>query len=114
MRNTWLIIRREYLERVRTRSFVVLTLLFPGIMTVLMALPAKLANLGNSNEHIVLVTSTPEFGATLRQELLAARKLSGGNGPGAQSQGQYLVDVDSRATEAERSAVRVRSTALYG
>ena len=31
MRNTWLIIKREYLERVRTRSFMVLTLLLPAI-----------------------------------------------------------------------------------
>jgi len=29
MRNIWLIIKREYLERVRTTSFVVLTLLAP-------------------------------------------------------------------------------------
>ena len=101
MRNTWLIIQREYLERVRTRSFVVLTLLFPGIMTVLMMLPAKLANLGNGKEHIVLVTSRPEFGAVIRQQLIAARG-TGGN----QAQGQYIVDVESTATEAERSALQ--------
>lgn len=104
MRNTLLIIQREYLERVRTRSFVVLTLLFPGIMTVLMALPAKLANLGNSNEHIVLVTSTPEFGAIVRRQLIAAH---GAGGPSENpAQGQYVVDVDLTATEAERSTLQ--------
>jgi ABC-2 type transport system permease protein len=105
MRNTWLIIQREYLERVRTRSFIVLTLLFPGIMTVLMMLPAKLANLGNSNEHIVLVTSTPEFGEVVRQELLSARR-GAGNGSESPAQGQYVVDVESTATEAQRSALQ--------
>jgi ABC-2 type transport system permease protein len=71
MRNTWLIIRREYLERVRTRSFVVLTLLLPAIMTGVMILPAKLATL-EKKPRIVVVTSTPQFGETVRQGLLSA------------------------------------------
>jgi len=57
MRNIWLIIKREYLERVRTTSFVVLTLLAPAIMTVVMILPAKLATMGEKTQHIVVVTS---------------------------------------------------------
>ncbi len=72
LRNTWLIIRREYLERVRTRSFIVLTLLAPAIMTVLMLLPAKLATMGEKAKHIVVVTSTPQFGEIVRQGLLSA------------------------------------------
>jgi len=60
MRNTWLIIKREYMERVRTTSFVVLTLLAPAIMTVLMVLPAKLATMGERVQHVVVVTSTPQ------------------------------------------------------
>ena len=67
MRNLWLIIKREYLERVRTRSFLILTLLLPGIMTVVMILPAKLATMGEKAQHMVVVTSTPQFGEMVRQ-----------------------------------------------
>ena len=42
MRNTWLVIKREYLERVRQRSFIVLTLLLPAIMIGAFVIPAKL------------------------------------------------------------------------
>src|SRR5215831_12150699 len=71
MRNTWIILKREYLERVRTRTFLVLTLLAPAIMTALMILPVKLATLGQNPEHIVIVASTQQFGDTVRQQLLA-------------------------------------------
>ena len=30
MRNLWTLVRREYLERVRSRSFVIFTLLMPA------------------------------------------------------------------------------------
>ena len=69
MRNTWIILKREYLERVRTRSFLVLTLLLPAIMTVLMSLPAKLAMMGEKQQHIVIVTSNPQFGEAVRHRL---------------------------------------------
>jgi len=72
MRNIWLIIKREYLERVRTTSFVVLTLLAPAIMTVVMILPAKLATMGEKTQHIVVVTSTPQFGEMVREQLSSA------------------------------------------
>ncbi|HLB92078.1 MAG TPA: hypothetical protein VJK27_07045, partial [Terriglobales bacterium] len=77
MRNSWLILQREYMERVRTTSFVVLTLLAPAIMTALMILPAKLATMGDKAQHIVVVTSTPQFGEMVRQRLLSANSASG-------------------------------------
>jgi ABC-2 type transport system permease protein len=40
MRNTWLIIRREYLERVRQRSFLVFTLLLPAIIVGAFVIPS--------------------------------------------------------------------------
>ena len=71
MHNIWLIIQREYLERVRTRAFIVLTLLIPAIMTAVMVLPAKLATGGQKSQHIVLVTSNVKFGQAVRQQLLS-------------------------------------------
>src|SRR5580692_109552 len=123
MRNLWLIIKREYLERVRTRSFLILTLLLPGIMTVVMILPAKLATMGDKAQHIVVVTSTPQFGETVRQHFLAAltaaeedddedkpdaNSAANTNGKAATKKPEqdYVVDVDANATEAERAALR--------
>ncbi|MGA7967699.1 MAG: hypothetical protein WB983_03635, partial [Terriglobales bacterium] len=124
MRNTWLIIKREYLERVRTKSFLVLTLLAPAIMTALMVLPAKLATMGDKIQHIVVVTSTPQFGEMVRRELLSpslADKDDDENNPQSNAakpavENQYLIDVDSNPTEAERASLRdkVNSQAIDG
>jgi ABC-2 type transport system permease protein len=126
MRNIWLIIRREYLERVRTRSFLVLTLLVPGIMTVVMILPAKLATMGDKAQHLVVVTSTPQFGEMFRQRFLSASKeTDNDNDDEAESQTNtakqtqepdYIIEVDSNPTEAERAVLRdkVTSQAIDG
>ncbi len=125
MRNTWRIIQREYLERVRTKSFLVLTLLAPAIMTALMVLPAKLATMGENVQHIVVVTSTPQFGELVRQGLLSPESATGGgdNGdsgsqslPAKLAQKPYRIDVDPNPTDAQRAVLRdkVNSKAIDG
>jgi ABC-2 type transport system permease protein len=113
MRNTWTIIQREYIERVRTRTFLILTLLLPAIMTVLMVLPTKLATMGAKAQHIVLVTSTQQFGDELKQQLLAVpphmsdeEEAAGENNSKPKPEDQYDVDVDANPSEAERAALR--------
>jgi len=113
MRNIWIIMKREYVERVRTRAFLVLTLLLPGIMTVLMALPAKLATVGQKAQHIVIVASTQQFGETVRQQLLAGsvgddddETAGAENNARQKSEDQYVIDVDANPTEAERAVLR--------
>ena len=114
MRNIWLILKREYLERVRTRSFLVLTLLAPAIMTVLMILPAKLVTMGEKAQHVVIVASTQQFGDAVRQQLLAApivdEEEEGENPDNAKKkpEDQYIIDVDVNPTEAERAVLRDR------
>jgi len=120
----WLIIRREYLERVRKRSFLVLTLLLPGIMTVVMLLPAKLINMGEKVQHLVVVTSTPQFGEMVRQRLLSAstdaneddEANSETNAAKQKPEQEYNIDVDPNPTEAERAVLRdkVTSQAIDG
>jgi ABC-2 type transport system permease protein len=122
MHNIWLIVQREYLERVRTRSFIVLTLLIPAIMTVMMVLPAKLATVGQKAQHIVLVTSSQHFGEIVRQQLLSAATASDQNQPGSGkvarrgTEQQDIIDVDPNPTESERAALRgkVASGAIDG
>jgi len=110
MRNTWLIIKREYLQRVRTRSFLVLTVLAPAIMTVLMAAPAKFASMGQKPQRVVLVTSTEQFGELVRQQLLAnpiaSEDEDGGDGAKQKPEDQYLIDIDTSPTEAEKTALQ--------
>jgi len=123
MRNIWIIMKREYVERVRTRAFLVLTLLLPGIMTVLMALPAKLATVGQKAQHIVIVASTQQFGETVRQQLLAGsvgddddETAGAENNARQKPDDQYVIDVDVNPTEAERAVLRdkVSSRAIDG
>lgn len=124
MRNIWLIIRREYLERVRTRSFLILTLLLPGIMTVLMMLPAKLATMTDKAQHLVVVTSSPQFGEMVRQRFLSDRSNSDDededssqtNASKTKPEQDYEIDIASNPTEAERAALRdkVTSKAIDG
>lgn len=68
----YLVVRREYLERVRTRSFIITTLLFPLIMMAMMCVPVliavfsqpekqTIAVVDNSGEIAPLLRSTPEL-----------------------------------------------------
>src|SRR5579864_9551808 len=103
MRNVWLIIRREYMERVRTRSFVVLTLLLPAMMTLAFVLPMRLASMSiGKPEHLVLVASNLPFGQMVRRQLLAQTPAANDQDTGEQisnagnSASRYVIDVDSR------------------
>jgi len=114
MRNMWLIAKREYLERARTRSFLALTLLLPAIMTVAMLLPAKFATIGERAQHVVVVTSSPQFGETIRQRLLFTSTVTDDDDEASPEASatrpkpdkQYIIDVDSNPTDAERAILR--------
>jgi ABC-2 type transport system permease protein len=109
MRNTWLIIKREYLQRVRTRSFLVLTVLAPVIMTVLMAAPAKFATMGQKAQHIVIVASNQQFGEAVRRQLLNSSVGSedeNAEDTAKKAEPQYSFEVDTNTTEAERTALQ--------
>ena len=111
MRNTWIILKREYLERVRTRTFLVLTLLAPAIMTALMILPAKLATMGEKLQHFVIVASTQQFGEMVRQQMLeepmgGEEAEAEGSATQRKPEDQYVIDVDTNSTETEQASLR--------
>jgi ABC-2 type transport system permease protein len=126
LRNTWLIIKREYLERVRQRSFLVLTVLLPAIIVGAFMIPAKLSTMKSSKtQRLVVVTSTPQFGEIVRQQLLRNETPDDETGDGAKDgkdkdKGErdvdndsragrdYAIEVDSKSSEAERTALRDR------
>jgi ABC-2 type transport system permease protein len=120
MRNTWLVIKREYLERVRQRSFIVLTLLLPAIMIGAFVIPAKLSSMKSSKmKRLVVVTSSPQFGEIVRQQLLAASKPEDEKSGSDKEKDKeddfedkpgrdYAIEVDANSGEAELTALRNR------
>ncbi len=112
MRNIWLVVQREYLQRVRTRSFLVLTILAPAIVTALMILPMKFATMSDGPEHLVIVTSNPQFGEKVRQQLLEAPVFDETEGESFEGKKEtkdlYKIDVDANPSETERDALRAK------
>jgi len=131
MRNTWLIIKREYLERVRTRSFIVLTLLLPAIVAAAFVLPAKIATMKTGRApHLVVVTSTQQFGELVRSQFLSNDRDDDNDNNNNEDSGDensdarknasdkrakddandYVIDVTANPTEAERVTLRNQVT----
>jgi ABC-2 type transport system permease protein len=74
MHKVWAIIRREVVERVRTRAFILSTLLFPLFMGLLVVLPAYLMSRSTGIKSIALVDATgDDLGQRLEGALRAAR-----------------------------------------
>lgn len=97
MHNVLLIIRREYLQLVRTRSFLLTTLIMPVLMFGSIALPTRLVMSKNkATSHIAAVVSNPQFGEAIKDQL-NTETLAGRN---------YKVDIVTDTTDGEREALR--------
>lgn len=69
MNKTFLILRREYLTRVKKKSFIITTLLVPFFMAALVVLPALLAMKGDKKErNIAVYDESGLFSAQFPQE----------------------------------------------
>jgi ABC-2 type transport system permease protein len=69
MHNVWLIARREYIERVRTRGFVITTVLIPVIMAGFIFGSIFLGSKANPDTHIAVVSSDTQLVLDLQSEL---------------------------------------------
>jgi ABC-2 type transport system permease protein len=69
MHNIWLIARREYTERVKTKGFIVATVLIPVLMGILVLGGGFLASKTKSTAHITIVAADRAFGTDLKQKL---------------------------------------------
>ncbi|MDX2194007.1 MAG: ABC transporter permease [Gemmatimonadales bacterium] len=58
MHKVWAVIRREYLERVRTKAFVIGTFLFPLVLGLFWALPLLLARRDTGAKKVAVVDAT--------------------------------------------------------
>ena len=82
MHKVWAVVRREFLERVRTRAFLLGTVLFPILMLGLTLLPVLLERRETAPKRIAVVdASTGEAGPRVVDALAAARR--GGDGGAA-------------------------------
>ena len=55
MRKLWVLVKREYLERVRTKAFVIGTVLGPLLMGGLTVIPGLMMSRGGKPLHIAVV-----------------------------------------------------------
>ncbi len=69
----WAVVRREYLERVRTKGFVIGTVLGPLLMTALMVIPALVARSGGKLLALSVLDRTGTTGPTIEEALRDAR-----------------------------------------
>jgi ABC-2 type transport system permease protein len=76
MRNLMLIIGREYLVRVRTKAFLLFTVLMPLFIGGVVVLPSRLMSRGPSVRRVVVVSADAALGNAVRAELTASH-LSG-------------------------------------
>src|SRR5271165_5503973 len=120
MHNTWLIVRREYLERIRSKAFIIMTLLMPVFMASTILIPAMLSDMkSGGTRRIVLVANNPEIAEAVKQQLMAPQPQntetpdaktdhvkSGEKGAAP----RYAIDVSTNATDAERTALRQQIT----
>jgi len=69
LKNVFLIARREYLERVRAKSFLIMTVLIPLLMGGLVGGTALLNRNAGSTGHVAVVTADPQFASDVKAEL---------------------------------------------
>lgn len=69
MRETFVIAKRELLERVRTKWFVVITILGPILLVGLIVIPALLAGSGSKGAKVDIVDETGKVGPLLATRL---------------------------------------------
>jgi ABC-2 type transport system permease protein len=88
MHNVWLIARREYVERVRTRGFLITTVMIPLIMGALLFGSAFVSSKSEPGTHIAIVSSDPQLALDLQSELQQEQETR----PRSAKQPQFTVD----------------------
>ena len=102
MHKVWAVIRREFVERVRTRTFLLSTLLFPALMIGITLLPVLLDRRVQAPKRIVVLDGASGEAGTRVTDGLAAAKRTGGTGAA-----RYVVTriVAGADLEAERDSL---------
>ena len=103
-----IVAKREYLERVRTRWFVLMTLLVPAVIAgfvMLMAYIGSRANASNAVRHITIINATEtDLGKRVADALMADTSLSTVAGDSVQPRVLNVKPADLSATEQQVAA----------
>lgn len=112
MHNTFIIAKREYLERVRSRAFVIMTFFIPALMLGVTVLPTLLITRGsNEIKHMVVVAGDRDTAEMIRSQI-EQRQEEQANKPDDQLSNKrglplthFSVEVSTNATPADREAL---------
>jgi ABC-2 type transport system permease protein len=112
MHNTFIIAKREYLERVRSRAFVIMTFFIPALMFGVTVLPTLLITRGgNETKRMVVVAADRDTAEMIRSRIEQQQDEQAKN-PDTQPTNKrglpsthFSVDVSTNATPAERDAL---------
>jgi ABC-2 type transport system permease protein len=112
MHNIFLIAKREYLERVRTRAFVIMTFFIPALMFAVTALPTMLMTRGgNESKRMVVVAADRDTAEMIRsrieqeQDQTASKSGEQLSNKRGLPPTHFTVEISTNATPAEREAL---------
>ncbi|MGB8128614.1 MAG: ABC transporter permease [Candidatus Angelobacter sp.] len=112
MHNTLIIAKREYLERVRTRAFVIMTFFIPALMFGVIVLPQLLITRGSNETKRMVVVAADRDTADMIRSRIEQRQDQQANKQDNQAANKrglppthFSVDVSTNATPAEREAL---------
>jgi ABC-2 type transport system permease protein len=125
MHKIFIIARREYLERVRTKSFIIMTLLIPALMFGVTVLPTMMMTRGSGGtKHLVVVASDSRTADIIRRQIEQlsdqhVSQASAGQGMSRRDvprMGVLTVETDTNTSAAEHAALteKVKQKQLDG
>jgi ABC-2 type transport system permease protein len=84
MRNVWIIAHREYMERIRTRGFLITTVMIPLIIAGFAFGSTFLASQASTDLRIAIVSTDPQLSRQVQTELLREQAQSASETAGAE------------------------------
>jgi ABC-2 type transport system permease protein len=119
MHNILLIAKREYLERVRSKAFLFMTLFIPALMFAVTVLPSMLAmRMSGGTKHLVVAANDRQTAELIREQLQKPSQeskngLDNGNRPVGS---RYDVELETNVSDAQRTALaeKVKNKQLDG
>jgi ABC-2 type transport system permease protein len=104
MRSIFLIAKREYLEQIRGRSFIVSTVMVPLLMVALLGWSSITNRNASAGKHIAIVSDSAPLANAIQRQLLDDKNA------------KYTVDVAAPASQQDRASLKskVQSKAIDG
>lgn len=107
MHNMFLIAQREYLERVRSRAFLFMTIFIPALMFGVTVLPSMLMLRMSGTKHLMVAASDLETAGLIREQLRAPDEENPSSSIGKRKAplSRYVVDVTADVSDIHRAAL---------